>query len=300
MSGPGRPGGRLGRSARTVAVTVAVLVVAAAVGCTPAPAPDPASAGAAPERILTLAPNLTEIAFALGLGDRVVGVGDYVSWPAEARELPALGGLFDPNLERAVALEPDLALVLPSQDRVARHLERVGVATLTVGIETLEDLEAAVLAIAERCGVPGAGRELARRLRRELAPRPVPGAPATMVSVDRPPGRTEGVLVAGPGTHFHELLERLGAQNAFADAPVRYAEVGLEEVLARSPGAVLELRPEPPAEDARARLLADWRRFPDLRGRTRVIAGDWTMVLGPRVPTLYRAMEQALRELAPP
>ncbi|MFP3941028.1 MAG: helical backbone metal receptor, partial [Thermoanaerobaculia bacterium] len=279
----------------------------AAVGCGPvdparAPAPFPTSGAGepAPERILTLAPNLTEIAFALGLGDRVAGVSEYASWPAEARELPSLGGLFDPNLERAVALEADLAILLPSQDRVARHLERAGVDTLTVELETLDDLEAGIVAIGERCGAAAAGRALVARLRRELAPRPVQGAPETMISVDRPPGRTEGVVVAGPGTHFHELLGRLGAENAFADAPGRYPEIGLEEVLARSPGAVLELRPEPLPEAARERLLADWRRFPELRGGARVIAGDWAMVLGPRLPTLYRAMERALRELARP
>ena len=156
-----------------------------------------------PQRIVTLAPNLTEIAFELGLGDRVVGVSQYALWPPEAAERPRLGGLFDPNLERTVALEPDLAIVLPSQEEVARHLEGVGVPSLTVGIETLDDLEAAVRAIAERCGVPEAGKELAERLRRELAPRPVPGAPPAVVVLDRDAQGSNdgagGLLVAGPG-----------------------------------------------------------------------------------------------------
>lgn len=289
------------------ALGAAILAAALAGGCGgPAPGdPEAGSSGEAPvagspARILTLAPNLAEIAFALGLGDRVVGVSDYTSWPPEAVELPRLGGLFDPNLERMVALEPDLALVLPSQEEVARDLENVGIETLTLGIETVDDLETAVLAVGRRCGAEAAASELAARLRAELAPRPIPGAPTTVVVLDRAPGRTEGLLVAGPGTYFHELLGRLGAENVFADAPLRYPQVGMEEVLARAPEVVLEIRPGPLGEDARARLLADWRRFSDLpavaHGNLRTVVGEWTMILGPRLPKLYQEMEAALRQ----
>jgi iron complex transport system substrate-binding protein len=278
-----------------------VLAAALLAGCGEPSAPPEPERGT-PGRILTLAPNLTEIAFALGLGDRVVGVSDYTSWPPEARELPRLGGLFDPNLERMVALEPDLALLLPSQASVARNLAQVGIETLTLEIETVDDLETALLAVGERCGAEAAAGELARTLRAQLAPRPIPGAPATVVVLDRAPGRTEGLLVAGPGTYFHELLGRLGAANAFADAPLRYPQVGMEEVLARAPEVVLEVRPGPLPEEARGRLLADWRRFPDLpavaHGEVGTIVGEWTMILGPRLPRLYQEMEEALQRAA--
>lgn len=287
----------------------ALCLVAALLGGCGEPAADrppakvPEAPAAAPERILTLAPNLTEIAFALGLGERVVGVSDYTSWPPEAEGLPRLGGLFDPNLEGMVALEPDLALLLPSQEEVARHLERVGVETLSVEIETVDDLETAIVAVGRRCGAEAAAEALSTELRRELAPRPIPGAPETVVALDRVPGRTESVLVAGPGTYFHELLARLGAANAFAEAPLRYPQVGMEEVLARAPAVILEVRPGPLSEESRRLLLADWERFPELpavsRGAVRAVVGDWTMILGPRLPRLYRAMEEALREAVP-
>lgn len=256
--------------------------------------PDPE----APRRLVTLAPNLTEIAFALGVGDRVVGVGDYAEWPPEVRELPRLGGLVDPNLERLLALEPDLVMVLPSQAEVVRRLEAVGTEALVLPVETLEDLVAAVLAMGARCGAGEAARALAGSLRRDLAPRPVAGAPETVLVVNRPPGRTEGLLVAGPRTWYHELLDRLGAPNAFGDAPLRYPQVGLEELLARAPGALIELRPEPASDALRRRLEADWARFPNLPaaadGSVYVIGGDWALSLGPRVPRLYRALEEAV------
>lgn len=264
--------------------------------------PEPAAGETAPERIVTLAPNLTEIAFELGLGERVVGVSEYASWPPEAAELPRLGGLFDPNLERMVALEPDLAILLPSQEEVARHLASVGVPSLSVEIETIDDLAAAVRTIAERCGVAEAGEVLAERLAGELAPRPVPGAPPAIVVLDRDAGAGGGLLVAGPGTFYQELLERLGSENLFADAPIRYPMVGVEEVLGRVPRAILEVRPRAMPAGTRDRLLDEWRRYPHLpaaaAGDVHLIDAPWAVVLGPRLPKLYEAMERALRRAA--
>ncbi len=298
MRGTGNPG-RLG----VAAVLAAALALLA--GCSgPAPAPRPSALDGSPHRLLALAPNLAEIAFALGLGPRVVGVSDYTSWPPEAAKLPHLGGLFDPNVERMVALEPDLALLLPSQADVAERLRAVGVDTLTVPMESLEDLGRGIVSVAERSGVRAAGEELAARLDRQLAPRPVAGAPLTVLSIDRPPGRTENLLVAGPGTYLQELLARLGATNAFADAPNRYPQVGMEEVLGRAPGLIVELQPHPPGATGRARLLADWQRFPTLpavaAGHLAVISGAETMLIGPRLPELYRRLEAAVREAARP
>src|SRR5690606_22554892 len=128
-----------------------------------------------PQRLVSLAPNLTELVFALGLGERLVGVGDYDVLPPGAPELPRLGGLLDPNLEALIGLRPDLVLLLPSQQEVADQMQRVGVASLVVAAEdTIADVEEAALAIAARCGVEEAGRELVAGLRRELAPRPGP------------------------------------------------------------------------------------------------------------------------------
>ncbi len=302
MSAPGR---------LPAAPLAALAVLAALLGCggpggAPAEhagAPDGAASEEAPTRIVTLAPNLTEIAFALGLGDRVVGVSEYATWPSEATERPRLGGLFDPNLEAVVSLEPDLALLLPSQAEVASRLEGAGVETLTIGIETVDDVAAALRTVAERCGVGDEGRKLADELRRALAPRPIPGAPRVMLSVDRAPGRTENLLAAGPDTYLHELLTRLGAENVFADAPVRYPQVGMEEVLGRAPEAIVELRANPVPPETAERLRADWESYPSLpavaRGSVTVIAESYALIPGPRLPKVYDRLEEAIRASLP-
>jgi iron complex transport system substrate-binding protein len=297
---------RFGLSTFAVCSTVALLLGCGGSGPSGADRP-------VPERIVTLAPNLTELAFALGLGPRVVGVSDYVTWPPEALERPHLGGLFDPNLETVVSLRPDLAIVLPSQAEAATRLERAGIATLTVGVESVEDVARAARTVGERCGVAEAGRALAARLTEELAPRPRAldaGTPSpdrtgplrVLLSVDRAPGRTENLLVAGPGTYLSELVTRLGAVDVFEDAPVRYPQVGMEEVLARAPDAILEIRAGSLSAEVAERLVSDWGRYPNLpavrRGAVVVIAEDYALVPGPRLPRLYDRLETALRRTA--
>src|SRR5262249_5328322 len=114
-----------------------------------------------PQRIVALTPSVEETLFALGLGRRIVGVGDYCRWPPEPRSLPQLGGLFNPNLEPIVSLKPDLAVLIPSERDLGLKLGRVGVSSLIVKNESVADVEQSFLEIARRCGVPAEGERLA-------------------------------------------------------------------------------------------------------------------------------------------
>jgi iron complex transport system substrate-binding protein len=247
---------------------------------------------------VALAPNLSETLFALGLGERVVGVGDFSTWPPEAAGKPRLGGLFDANLERILSLKPDLAVLLPSEKDLAAKLQALGVEVLTIQNETLADVERSFSTMAERCGIPDAGARLAADWRAGLAPRPIPGRPRVVLSVGRQEGRLADVLVAGPGTFYQELLDRLGAENVFADAPVRYPKVSLEEVVARAPDVILELRAEEVSPEAARQLVRDWDQLADIpavrNGRVRILSGDWTAIPGPRLPKLYTELRKAL------
>lgn len=299
-------------TAAVIAATAATGGLALA-GCrTKQPAPSSSPSARLPTRIVTLAPSLTETVYALGLGDRVVGVSDYSAWPPEAARKPRLGGLFNPDLERLLGLRPDLVLLLPSQRDLAARLGSLGIASATVPSESLDDVERSFVTLGDRCGRSAAGRALAARFHAALAPRPVArvsdgsggaGRPlAVFLAVGREPGRLGNVLAAGPGTYLHELATRLGARNVFADAPARYPQVGLEEVVARAPDAILELAGDPLPAAQQRRLIADWRSLPRLPAvageRVSVIAGSYVLTPGPRLPRLYEEMAAALRRAA--
>ena len=173
----------------------------------------------------------------------------------------------------------------------------MGIEVLEVPSDTLDDVERAAITIAERCGVPAAGRSLVERLRRELAPAPMIDPPATALVVGRQPGQLATVLVAAPGTYFDELLSRLGVVNVFADVGQPYPQVGLESFVGRRPRALVELQGEPLSAAQRQRLRADWLAAPGLEfadGCVSVIDGYEVLTPGPRLAEVYRRLRTAL------
>ena len=311
-----------------MALALCVLVVA----CSPVAEPrkdeavGPVGAETAPteppSRLLTLAPNLTETVFALGLGHVVVGVDDYSNFPPEAAEKPRVGGLFNPNFEAMVALEPDLAILLPSEADIGERLRRVGVDVLVVESETIDDIAEGMISIAERCAIPEVGRRLAKKYRDALVAETARGdseaddpiatgpdgvagddeelvsAPRVMITVGRESGHLGEILIAGPNTFLDELLARLGAVNAFADAPVRYPQVGLEEILVRSPTVIVELNAGEISRAQREALTEDWQAYPQIpavaEGRIEILGADYTLVPGPRLPLLFDRLRDML------
>ena len=268
--------------------------------------PSATAPAATPQRIVALAPSNVEILFALGLGERVVGVGNYTSWPPEALQLPKLGALVDADLEALVKLEPDLLIALPSEGTLATKVAALGIEVLRVDSDNLEDVEAAIGAIAKRCGVSEAGERFLAQWRRQLAPRTPTAtttattAPRVLLSIARPAGPPREIFTAGPGSFPHELLTRLGAVNVLGDAAAPYPTVGLEEVLARKPEVIIELRTVKPSPEAAAALRQDWQEFADLPAvrddRIEIIAGSHTMIPGPRLAQLYAELAAALAE----
>jgi len=251
------------------------------------------------QRIIALTPSLVETLFALGLGDRVAGVGDYTYWPDEAVRKPHLGGLFNPNLERIVSLHPDLAVLGPSERDLGAKLRPLKIDMLIVPNETLADVERSFHTIARRCGVPEAGDRLAAEWRAGLSPSSLPGPPLkVMLSVGRSPGRLGEITVAGHGTFLDELLRRLGAVNVFADSPTLYPQIGIEEIVARKPDVVLELRSDPQTPEQVAAIIQDWQALPEVPAvrdhAVVVIADTFVLLPGPRLPQLYKEMREAL------
>jgi ABC-type Fe3+-hydroxamate transport system substrate-binding protein len=254
-----------------------------------------AALGGSSERIVAVAPNIVELLYALGLGDRVVGVGDYSRWPPEVSMKPQIGGLFDTRLERIVALQPDLAVLLPSESNLAEQLERLSIDTLTVSSNTLLDVQESILAIAARCGVSDRGEHLAEDFQRDLEPSSLERRYRVALVAGRQVHNMNEILVAGRGTFLNELLQRLGAENVFADAPAAYPQVAIEEFYRTKPDAIIELQFVPGMSD---QLQLDWQEFPEIpavRNKcVSVIGGDHTVVPGARLPRLYDEIRQRL------
>lgn len=251
-----------------------------------------------PQRVVALAPSLVEMLYVLELGDRLVGVGDYCTFPPEAALKPRIGGLFNPDLEAITRLDPELAILMPSEEQLRVHLEDLGVEVMLVASESIADIEAAATVLAERFNVPERGAAFVESWQEALAPQPLHRAPRVLLAVARQRGSLADTLSAGPGTFYDELLTRMGAINVFGDADILYPEANLEEAMQRLPEAIVDLQPRPAGTREREMLAADWQPLAGVpaleRGCHIVLGGDYVMLPGPRVPRLYAELRAAL------
>lgn len=253
-----------------------------------------------PARIISMAPSITEVVFALGLGDRVVGVTDYCDYPPEAREKPTIGGVSNPNMEAIVALDPDLVVALPivSHQGLFRSLNQLGIKVVTLPDDTLEDLFNTIRTIGERTSKQEAAEKMIGRLQAKFSEmrEKVAGSPPrkVMFVVGEDP-----LFVAGGGTFIDELITIAGGINIAGDSMSKYPRLGIEEVVSRAPEVILytsfnfELTPE---RDARAKKL--WGAYPSIpavrEGRIYGLVADHVTLPGPRLTLGVEEMARAI------
>jgi iron complex transport system substrate-binding protein len=256
-----------------------------------------------PQRIVSLAPSLTETLFALGLGKSVVGVTRYCANPPEVQSLPQVGGFLDPNFEAIVSLEPDLVVLIPSSEATEDRLESLGVFVLTIDQHDVGSLLQSISILAEVCGVPDKGANLREQIGRQLAAisAKVESAPrrraVVVVGHDIGGGAVRSVWAAGPDTFYDGVLEIAGGVNAVTESVVRYPELSREGLAALDPDVVLDVIAGVEDRDL-AGIRSGWRELVELRavrdGRVEILEGDVMVVPGPRLPQLVENVARAL------
>jgi len=272
-------------------------------------APVPAfSAEAAPRRIVSLAPSVTEVLFAVGAGDLVVGVTDWCAWPPEARALPKVGGHVDPNIEVVASLRPDLVVLEVAATEARARFERLGLTILAVEHRDLEGVLESLTVVGEACGTAETAEALRRSLTARLeavrvaASRRSAVRALVVIGRDIGGGELRDVYAAGRGTFLGELLEAAGGVNACSVEAIRYPTLTREALMRMAPDVVFELAPEmADVPDGSARLQAAWRdlRVPaGLEGRVHVILDNAPMIPGPRVIDTLELFASALADAA--
>jgi len=239
---------------------------------------------------------VTELLFALGAGDWVVGRTTWCDYPPAARAVPSVGDGLNPNLEAVAARRPDLVILYRSalNETAAQQLARLGIAAAVVRQDRLEDLARAAGLVATLTGRGAAGASLARGID-SLLHAPAPPAPAAarrrvaFVVWDNPP------MVIGGGSYLDELATLAGTENVFHDIPAASATVSLETIAARDPDVIAVLAdsgaPAVPAWAARR----EWQVVRAVRERRfAVLGGSLFARPSPRAPQAVAALRRAL------
>lgn len=276
----------------SVAVLAVLLLV---LGCGKTP-------GKNANKIVSLTPSATEIVAALGAADRLVGVDDFSSYPAEVNQLPRVGSFLQPSFERIVRLEPDLVIADDIHADASKALRGAGIDVLLVPMHSIPHLREAYRRIGARIGRADAARAATEALDRALdaarARRKGQGLRVLLV-IDHEVGGLGGMIAAANGSWLDELVAVTGAQNVLAGAAARYPKVSPEEILRARPDVIIDVTFS--ADPATAPAL--WRSLGDVPavtgGRVHVLKDPFLMGPSPRVAEAIAALEAVLVRSAP-
>ena len=245
------------------------------------------------QRVVSLLPSFTELLFAIGAGDRLVGRTAWCDYPPEALRVPSVGDGMPPNVEAVAARHPDLAVLYRSGPNVtaAEQLERLGIKTVLLDLNRLEDLGPAARRLGVLTGRVASADSLARAMDSLAAapPQPLTPGPQSLVFIvwDNPP------IVIGAGSYLDRLASLAGARNVFHDIAAPSAQVSIETIAARDPDfvAVLSDSVVPPRYAGRP----EWRVVRAVRaGRFLFLPGQLFGRPGPRVAEAVRELRHRL------
>ncbi len=268
-----------------------------------------AASAAGPERIISASPSITEMLYALGLGDRVVAVTTFCHFPPEVRDKPKIGTYLRPSMETIVALQPDLIVLLQEHGSLVDRLKSTGLETLALSHNDLDGIYDSIRTIAEATGTQPRAAELISEMQERLVAvrRQTAGRErrSTMFIVGRTPGTIADLVIVGKGPFLNDLIELAGGVNVFFDAVTHYPRIPREEIYSRRPEVIIDMGDMADTDNVtaahRRSVAALWSRlFPDLpavsEGRVYPVANDIFVVPGPRV---VEAAEELLRMIHP-
>jgi iron complex transport system substrate-binding protein len=257
-----------------------------------------------PRRIVSLIPAATEMLFAFGGGPQVVAVSSFDTYPPEVKRLPSVGALVDPDVERILALKPDLVILYGSQTDLQQQLTRAGIAYYSYRHAGLADIMTTIRTLGARTGHDRQAAELAGAVERGLDQirQRVSGQPRprTLLVFGRERLSLRGIYASGGVGFLDDMLRAAGGQNVFADIKKEAVEATTEVILSRRPEVILEIRA---ANSALAAGDADaeravWRALPSIPAvrsdRIYFLSDDRLVIPGPRVVEGTRLIAAAL------
>jgi iron complex transport system substrate-binding protein len=250
-------------------------------------------------RIVSLAPNLTETVYALGLQDRLVGDTDYCDFPPEAQQKPKVGGAINPSLETIASLHPDLVLVTKNLNRLdtVNALDTLGIPSYATDPHTVEAIIASTEHLADLLGAPETGTALGKDMERRIT--------AIKERVGALPSRrvlfivwTEPLISIGKDTFIADALQHAGAISVI-DSSQNWPQINLEEVVHLQPEFLVFAEPHPEDAARTTDKLADlpgWRILDAVKHRRYAVISDAVNRPAPRIAS---AIEDLARQLHP-
>ncbi|MFC1820435.1 cobalamin-binding protein [Thermodesulfobacteriota bacterium] len=250
-----------------------------------------------PGRIVSLAPNITEILYFLGLGDRVVGVTRFSYYPPEANKKPKVGSYINLNVEKIISLSPDLVIgtVDGNEQGIVDILTQARIQVFVVSARNIGQIIETIIELGHVCGIPKKARSFATGLnervekiteRTRFCKRPL-----VFLQINLRP-----IMTANRNSFLHDLIGLAGGINMAGDKSITYPKIGLEEVIKRKPEVIIisSMKRGGRFEKARQEWLK-WTSIPAvINNRVHLIDSDLIDRPSPRIIDGLEAMARII------
>lgn len=251
-----------------------------------------------PQRIVSLAPSVTETLFALGAGEQLVGICTFCDFPREVERIDRIGAYINPNVEAIVAKRPDVVIgVPPNSPEAIAALQRLGLRTIVVRVETIAEIEAAIRTIAQEAGREVQGEKLLAGMNQRMAlvRKRLEGAPQRRVLMVV--GQTP-LIAVGSGIFLDELISQAHGINIAASAKQPWPQLSLEVAIAKQPEVIIDGSMGSEETQAAEQRLGIWRNFPTVPAvRDGKLYGRLSSAIlrpGPRLPDAFEELARLI------
>ncbi|MHC4661807.1 MAG: ABC transporter substrate-binding protein [Planctomycetota bacterium] len=243
------------------------------------------------ERVVALSTAAVELLFAMGAGGKVVGATDYVVWPEVAKKIPKVGGWTNPNFEKITELEPDLIVIQGKHELVRKFAARRNIPILSLDSSTLDSVFSDITSLGRVVGMKTGAAMLKARMRctLELAERAVEGRKKTrvLIVIGRIAEGVRQISTCGGNSFLSGIVRIAGGENIFSEMK-GYVTVSREELVARAPEVILEMRPgEVHTDEERKNILNEFSLLTSLpavrTGRIHIITDPSCLTAGARI-----------------
>ena len=256
-----------------------------------------------PQRIVSHVPSITETLFALGLGDRVVGVSDYCDYPEEAKLKPSIGDYYDPSIETIVAQAPDLVLTDGEglTEDIIPQLENLGITCVVINPESIDGILKDIELLGKITGVEREAKALVSEMNGSLAQvvSLAEGAPKVRVFYVFDATDLNNPWTAGPGSFVDALITMAGGENIAAQAQDAWVQFSIEQLVSSDPEVILIDASMGTAVVLKEELMAHpaWQGITAVKqDRIHIIDGDLVNRPGPRI---VQGLEEIAKAIHP-
>ena len=259
-------------------------------------------------RIVSLAPSITEILFALGLGDKVIGVSEFSNYPPAVNQIPKVGGLLNPNYEAIVAAKPDLAIFFENMPGMADKFDSLKIEALAVKHDRLDEILDSIQIIGRHCGKSQEADKIVSEIRSKInsiqSQTSGGNRPKVLISLGHDYSKDasekpQNIYIAGNDGFYSEMVKLAGGQNAY-EGKLPFPMVNIESIITMNPQIIIDIAPVEMKPTESEIMVKQWKNF-DLidaakNDRIYVFTEDYTAIPGPR---FILTLEKIARIISP-